>query len=246
MGSFFNHRQIRRAPPGGSGGMLPQKILKSWCSETSFLVFWEDKFCKNCSLNQLSFLCLFSVGVTSRKSSRLYFIFCAVFEIVLDIYHFQLSILIVCALHRHGSCVNPLGIARGQSHSNCYFSWKRCWLVFSYHGSFQVSKYIKYSAYTGCISLCITCNIKSLLNVPKISHISRKISQVSRFLAKSPDSRNKFVFLPKQPLLELSPLVYYMKHCDSCLIYYVKTEGECFIPGGGLPYETDGDARRLA
>jgi len=23
-----------------------------------------------------------------------------------------------CALHRYGSCVNPLGIARGQSHSN--------------------------------------------------------------------------------------------------------------------------------
>ena len=75
-------------------------------------------------------------------------------------------------------------------------------------GSFQVSKYIKYSAYTGCISLyiycLITCNIKSLLNVPKISHISRKNSQVSRFPAKSPNSRNKFVFLPKQPLLELS------------------------------------------
>ena len=74
-----------------------------------------------------------------------------------------------------------------------------------------MSKYIEYSAYTGCISLyiycLITCNIKSLLNVPKISHISRKFSQVSRFPAKSPDSRNKFVFLPKQPLLELSPPV---------------------------------------
>ena len=98
--------------------------------------------------------------------------------------------------------------------TSCYFSRKRCWLVFSYHGEFsrfQVSKYIEYSAYTGCISLyiycLITCNIKSLLNVPKISHISRKISQVSRFPAKSPDSRNKFVFLPKQPLLELSPPV---------------------------------------
>ena len=97
---------------------------------------------------------------------------------------------------------------------SCYFSWKRCWFVFSYHwelSCFQVSKYIKYSAYKGCISLCIlycliTCNIKSLLNIPKISdsHISRKTSQVSRFPAKSPDSRNKFVFLPKQPLLELS------------------------------------------
>ena len=51
----------------------------------------------------------------------------------------------------------------------------------------------------------ITCNIKSLLIVPKISHISRKTCQVSRFLAKSSDSRNKFVFLPKQPpLSELS------------------------------------------
>ena len=101
-----------------------------------------------------------------------------------------------------------------RTQTSCYFSWKRCWLVFSYHGEFsrfQVSKYIEYSAYTGCISLyiycLITCNIKSLLNVPKISHISRKISQVSRFPAKSPDSRNKFVFLPKQPLLELSPPV---------------------------------------
>ena len=47
----------------------------------------------------------------------------------------------------------------------------------------------------------ITCNIKSLLIVPKISHISRKTCQVSRFLAKSSDSRNKFVFLPKQPPL---------------------------------------------
>ena len=35
---------------------------------------------------------------------------------------------------------------------------------------------------------------------PIMSSISRKISQVSRFPAKSPDSRpNKFVFLPKQP-----------------------------------------------
>ena len=94
-----------------------------------------------------------------------------------------------------------------RTRTSCYFSWKRCWLVFSYHGElsrFQVSKYIKYSAHTVCISLyiycLITCNINSLLNVPKISRISRKISQVSRFPAKSPDSRNKFVLLPKQPL----------------------------------------------
>ena len=53
-------------------------------------------------------------------------------------------------------------------------------------------------------------NIKSQLNEwveinlcsmsPIMSSISRKISQVSRFTAKSPDShRNKFVFLAKQP-----------------------------------------------
>ena len=51
----------------------------------------------------------------------------------------------------------------------------------------------------------ITSDIKCFLNVPKISHISRNTSQVSRFPAKSPDSQNKFVFLPKQSLLELSP-----------------------------------------
>ena len=51
--------QWRGQPLGGSGGMVPQKILKSWCSEMPFLVFWEDKFCPKCSLSQLSFLCLF-------------------------------------------------------------------------------------------------------------------------------------------------------------------------------------------
>ena len=52
-------KRWRGQPLGGSGGMLPQKTLKSWSSETPFLVFWEDKFCPKCSLNQLSFLCLF-------------------------------------------------------------------------------------------------------------------------------------------------------------------------------------------
>ena len=72
----------------------------------------------------------------------------------------------------------------------------------------------------------ITCNIKSLLNVPKISHISRKISQVSRFPAKSPDSRKKFVFLPKQPLLELSPpyamQIHIARQTSSKLIRFAK------------------------
>ena len=39
------------------------------------------------------------------------------------------------------------------------------------------------------------------------SSVSRKLSQVSQFPAKSPDSRKNFVFLPKQTLLELSPPV---------------------------------------
>ena len=135
-----------------------------------------------------------------------------------------------CALHRTVLVSIRWGLrVVNHTRTSCYFSWRRCWLVFSYHGKFsrfQVSKYVEYSAYTGCISLyiycLITCNIKSLLNVPKISHISRKISQVSRFPAKSPDSRNKFVFLPKQPLLELSPPVIstplslsWMKSCST-------------------------------
>ena len=124
-----------------------------------------------------------------------------------------------------------------RTRTSCYFSWKRCWLVFSYHGElncFQGSKYIKYtSAYKGCISLCIlycliTCNIKSLfnVNVPKISHISRKTSQVSLFPAKSPDSRNKFVFLPKQPLLELSPLVWSSNSCCKRFVINFKYQGQ--------------------
>ena len=55
MGSFFNlHWWITETPKAratrGVGNMLPQKILKSWCSETSFLMFWEDKLCLKCSV----------------------------------------------------------------------------------------------------------------------------------------------------------------------------------------------------
>ena len=126
--------------------------------------------------------------------------------------------LIVCALHRplhrYGSCVNPLGIARGQSHSN-FMLFQLETLLIGLFISWGVKPFSSVKIHriqrisTGCISLntycLITCNIKSLFNVPRISHISRKISQVSRFPTNSPDSRNKFVFLPKQPLLELSP-----------------------------------------
>ena len=41
----------RDGPLVGCGGMLPHKILKSWCSEMPFLVFWEDDFCLKCLLN---------------------------------------------------------------------------------------------------------------------------------------------------------------------------------------------------
>ena len=161
---------------------------------------------------------LIFIGVTSRRSSRLYFIFCAVFEIVLDIYHFQLSILIVCALHRHGSCVNPLGIAHGQSHSNFMLFQLETLLIGLFiswgvklFSSVKIHKVqcIGRAHITVHIYCLITCNIKSLLIVLKISHISRETCQVSRFPAKSSDSRHKLVFLPKQPLLELSaPVIF--------------------------------------
>ena len=58
------------------------------------------------------------------------------------------------------------------------------------------------------ITLISNVNLMNRLkHVPIISQISRKIFLVSLFPPKSPDSRNKFVFLPKQPLLELSPPV---------------------------------------
>ena len=157
---------------------------------------------------------LIFIGVTSLRISRFYFIFCAVFEIVLDIYHFQLSILIVCVLHRYGSCVNPLGIARGQSHSSfmlfqfetlligLFISWGvKLFSSVKIHKIQRIHR-VHVTVHIYCL---ITCDIKSLLNVPKISQISRKISQVSRFPAKSPDSGKKIVFLPKQPELGLSP-----------------------------------------
>ena len=116
-------------------------------------------------------------------------------------------------MHQHGSCVNLLGIACGQLHSNFMLFQLETLLIGLFiswgvklFSSVKIHKVqcIGRAHITLHIYCLITCNIKSLLNVPKISHISRKISQVSRFPAKSPDSRNKFVFLPKQPLLELS------------------------------------------
>ena len=126
--------------------------------------------------------------------------------------------LIVCVLHRYGSCVNPLGIACSQLHSNFMLLQLETLLIGLFiswgvklFSSVKIQR-IHMVHITVHIYCLITCNIKSLLNVPIISQISRKFSQVSRFPAKSPDSRNQFVFLPKQPLLELSPPVEMLLH----------------------------------
>ena len=70
---FFNNRRMkgRATVRGGgrAGGLFPQKILKSWCSETSFLVFVIHIF----------------IFELSRTSSRLYFIIRTVFGSFLDI-----------------------------------------------------------------------------------------------------------------------------------------------------------------
>ena len=56
----FIHSFIQGGEPlGGFRQILPQKILKSWCSEMPFLDFWADNFCLKCLLNQLSLFCLF-------------------------------------------------------------------------------------------------------------------------------------------------------------------------------------------
>ena len=90
----------RGQPLGGSGGMLPQKILKSWCSETPFLVFWEDKFCPKCSLNQLSFLCLFLLAwLRVEVVNFILYKLCGFWNC--SGYHFQLSILCVVSLYEY-------------------------------------------------------------------------------------------------------------------------------------------------
>ena len=88
----------RGQPLGGSGGMLPQKILKSWCSEMPFLVFWENKFCSKCSLIQLSFLCLFLLAwLREEVVDFILYKLCSFWNC--SGYHFQLSILCVVSLY---------------------------------------------------------------------------------------------------------------------------------------------------
>ena len=81
--------------------MLPHKILKSWCSETPFLVFWQDKFCPKCSPNKLSFFCLFLLA-WHRVAEVVNFILyklCGFWNC--SAYHFQLSILYVVSLYEY-------------------------------------------------------------------------------------------------------------------------------------------------
>lgn len=69
-----------QAPKGravrGSGGILPQKSLKSWSFKMPFLVFWEQNFCLKSSLNQLWFLCKIFLCGASCMSIRFYLFLC--------------------------------------------------------------------------------------------------------------------------------------------------------------------------
>ena len=74
--------------------------------------------------------------------------------------------LIVCASNWYGYCVNPLGIARGQSHSNFMLFYLETllidlfisWGVKPFSGVKIRKISVKYSAYTGCLSLYIYCD----------------------------------------------------------------------------------------
>ena len=64
-----------------SEAMLLQKNLKSWSAEMPFLVFWEDNFKLKCSLNRLSFICLFLFTMLCVHSTPINFIFCSVYKV---------------------------------------------------------------------------------------------------------------------------------------------------------------------
>ena len=123
--------------------------------------------------------------------------------------------------YRYGSCVNPLGIARGQWHSNFML---RCILVgnvadWSFHimGSSAVFKRIHWVHITVHI-LFDNMLYQIFAQCPEnISYFPQNFPGFP-IPAKSPDSRNIFVFPPKQPLLELSPPV---------VRVFIETSGEC-------------------
>ena len=76
MGSFFNlHWWITQTPKAratrGVGNMLSQEFLKSGCSETSFLMFWEDKLCLKCSIFMPIFM--FTTFHTSTPTSGVHY-----------------------------------------------------------------------------------------------------------------------------------------------------------------------------
>ena len=62
---------------GESGGMLPQKILKSWCSE--MLAFWEWPFLSKMFTNLIAILMLIFICLASHKSTQFYLIFCVAY-----------------------------------------------------------------------------------------------------------------------------------------------------------------------
>ena len=140
---FFNHRRIRRALKGqgtrGVWGHAPPEYFE-------ILVLW------NAIPSVLRWKILKAWLRVEGVSSRFYFYFMQFLKLLWNRYHYvpctsTVLVLICWGLH-----------AVNRTPTSCYFSWKHCWLVFSYHGElscFQVSKYIKYSTYTGCISLCI-------------------------------------------------------------------------------------------
>ena len=76
IGIFFNYQRIARVRKArvvsgrgkGCRCMLPQKVLKSWCSATPFLV-WEKNFCLKCSIKQLSFSWLYIYVSSSTRAA---------------------------------------------------------------------------------------------------------------------------------------------------------------------------------
>ena len=98
---FFNHRWIRRAVKGpttrGVLGHAPPENFEILVLETPFLVFWEGKFCQKCSLNQLSFLCLFLLAwLRVEVVNFILYKLCGFWNC--SGYHLQLSVLCVVSL----------------------------------------------------------------------------------------------------------------------------------------------------
>ena len=95
-----SHKSQRSKLHKGLKGHDFCKNFKSWCSEVPFLVFWEDNFCLNCSLNQLSFSYFFMFVWLHIQVLDLFYILCTgLFKF--SGYQFQLSILCWVFLHKN-------------------------------------------------------------------------------------------------------------------------------------------------